>query len=124
VCRTGGGLEQIGEEILVGVAGEEARQFAAEPVSEAAGEFFVLARLEAVQNEGAEQDLAPCVVGALLFAQPRLERLPLGVDLGEPHLDRLSSHVSGPFRFRQRRVISRHRIDARMTAIASTGANN
>jgi hypothetical protein len=50
-----------------------------------------------MKNETAEQDLASCVVGALLLAQPRLERLLLGFDLGEPHLDRLSRHVSGPF---------------------------
>jgi hypothetical protein len=79
----GGGLEEIGEEILVDVAGEEARQFSAEPVCEAAGKFFFLARLKAVQNERAEEDLAPCVVGALLFAQSRLERLLLGFELGE-----------------------------------------
>ena len=77
-----------------------------------------------MKNECAEQDLAPRVVGALLLAQPRLERLLLGFDLSEPRLDRLSRHVSGPFRFRQRRVISWRRTDARMTAIASTCANN
>src|SRR5208283_1258541 len=99
--------EQIGEEILVDVAGEDTRQYAAEEVFEAAGEFFVRPRLEVMKNESAEEDLASCVVGALLLAQPRLEIS--------------ASRISIVFRatclvlfrcFRQQRVISRRNHDA------------
>jgi hypothetical protein len=50
VRRTCGGFEQIGEEFLVDVAGEEVQEVAAQPVSEAAGEFWVLARVEAMNG--------------------------------------------------------------------------
>src|SRR3546814_17305427 len=65
--------EQIGKEHLVIVAGEEAWQFAPQPVAEALGELRIVGVFEPVQDERAEQHFAARIVGAFLLSKPRLE---------------------------------------------------
>ena len=87
-----GGGQQIGEQRLVVVAGEEARQFPAQPRNQALGEFLIIALLQPVQHQRAEQYLAPCVLGPILLAELCLQGFTLGFELGYPFLDRAPCH--------------------------------
>ena len=75
--------QQIGEQRPVGFAGEEARQFAAQPVAEAFRELGVAGIFQSMQNERAEQDFSAGVVGAFLFSSASLQGLLLRVELGD-----------------------------------------
>ena len=74
--------EQIGKKRLVRIAGEKARQFAAQTIAKAFREFSVSGVFQSMQDERPEQNLSPCVVGALLFPHAGLKRLFLYVELG------------------------------------------
>ena len=65
LCRR----EQIGKKCLVVVTGEEAGQLTTQPVAEALCEFRIVGIFEAMQDERTEQNLATCVVGAILSGE-------------------------------------------------------
>ena len=87
--RTG---EEIAKQRLVGIAGEEPRQFAAQPFAEAFREFRVAGVFQSMQDERAEQHFSPCVVGALLFSGASLQGLFLCVELGNSFGNAFASH--------------------------------
>lgn len=62
-------VQQIGEERLVGLSGEESRQLAFHKISQHFAELTVV--FDAMKHERAEQHLSPCVVGPLLFSSAR-----------------------------------------------------
>jgi len=74
--------QQIGEQRLVVVAREEARQFPAQPRTQALGEFLIPALFQPIQYQRPEQYLAPCVLGSILLAQSCLQGFALGFELG------------------------------------------
>lgn len=91
-----GPLQEITEHGLVLGAGEEAWELGAQPFRQGAGEGGIGPGLQAMEDEGAEQDLGSGVPGAFLFAEPGLERLPLSLDLLQPLFDRPPRHRHTP----------------------------
>src|SRR5438445_12837625 len=88
-----GRIKKSGEQGFVVVAGEKPGQFAFEPVAEAVGEFWRIGLgLQAMENEGTEQDLASGVPGTVLFAESGLECLLLDLNLFQSLFDRPSHH--------------------------------
>lgn len=87
-----GGSEDVFEEGAVDVTGEEAGEFGAEPVCEAAREFLVSVVVETVEDEGTEEDLAAGVFGALLFGEAGFEGFGLSLEFGEALFDGFAGH--------------------------------
>ena len=101
--RIAGWGEQIVKQLLVDVAGEEAGQFAAQPVGQGARNV-VAAVFEAMEDERAEQHLAARVPGAFLFAEPGFECRALCIQLGETFFDRFACYASISFSVRLPRL--------------------
>ena len=76
----------------VGFAGEEARQFAAQPVAEALRELGVAGIFQSMQNQRAEQHFSAGIVGAFLFSSASLQGLLLRVELGDAFGNASASH--------------------------------
>lgn len=85
-------FEQIRKQLFIDIAGEEARKLPPQPGGQVAREF-ILAVIEAMQDERAEQHLAPGVLGAFLFAQSCLEGLSLRFDLRQPFFNGFAGHI-------------------------------
>ena len=84
--------EQIGKKRLVGISGEEARQFATQPFAKALREFRISGVFQSVQNERAKQNFSSCVVGAFLLSSASLQGLLLRVELGYPVGNAFAGH--------------------------------
>ena len=88
--------EKIGKKRLVGIASEEARKFAAQPVAEAFRELRIASVFQSMQHESPEQNFSPCVISALLFSGASLQGLLLCIELGDSFGNAFASHWRAP----------------------------
>jgi hypothetical protein len=111
--------EQTGKKRLVGISGEEAREFAAQPFAQALRELGVPSVFQSMENKRAEQHFSPCVVGAFLFSSASLQGLFLCVELGNSFGNAFAGHEL----FFPEMCRLRQSIDARSTG-AKTGSQS
>jgi len=89
------GFHQIGEDLSVVISRNEAWQLAPQPIGELDRDL-VVASLHPVDDKGADEDLATCVVGALPLSEATLEGLLPGLELSDALLERPSGHDDPP----------------------------
>ena len=106
--------QDVIEQGLVIVSSEKAWKLSAQPVCQTLGELRVVCILEPMQDEGAEENLATCIVGALLLGEPCLESRSLCIKLCEAFFDGFASHHLVL-------LINRFGFAQRFTAVDETG---
>ena len=84
-------MDQIVEQDLVDVARQKPRQFPAQPIAQVLREG-IPSMFQPMQDEGPEQYLASCILGALLLVQSCLQRLLARFKLGKPFFDGFAGH--------------------------------